>query len=184
MINLLPPEEKRQLRAARANTLLIRYNFFFLAALMFLGVAIGVTYFYLSNTKANAEQIISDNKTKVGNYATVETQADQFRSNLTTAKQILDHEVAYTKVILEISQLLPSGVVLPSLSLDSRTFGTETTIAAQAKSYNQALALKTAFEKSPLFSNVHFLSITSGGNNSTYPIAVNLGVTISKGAAQ
>ena len=51
MINLLPPEEKRQLRAARTNTLLLRYNLSLVGAVVFLGLAIGVTYVYLSNTK-------------------------------------------------------------------------------------------------------------------------------------
>jgi Tfp pilus assembly protein PilN len=183
MINLLPPEEKRQLRAARSNTLLLRYTIFLLIAIAFLGAAIGVTYFYLSSTKASAEQTISDNKAKVSSYATIETQASQFRNNLATAKQILDHEVTYTKVILDISQLLPSGVVLPSLSLDSQTFGTETTIAASAKDYDRVLALKTAFENSPLFTNVHFISIANSASTA-YPITVTLGVTIKKGAAQ
>lgn len=184
MIDLLPPEEKRQLRAARSNTLLIRYNLLLLGAVAFLGLAFGVTYVYLRNTKNNAEQTITQNNAKVGSYAAVTTQAQEFRTNLAIAKQILNQEVTYTKVILAIAKLLPSGVILQNISLDSQTFGTETTLTAQAKDYASALALKDSFQQSPLFSDVHFESITTTGTSGRYPITVSLNVTIKKDAAK
>lgn len=183
MINLLPPEEKRQLRAARSNTLLLRYNIFLMGAVVFLGLAIGVTYVYLSSTKANAEAVISENRARVASFADIQTQADTFKANLATAKQILDNEVIYTKVMLAISALMPSGTILDKLSLDSQTFGTETTLIARTTSYENALRLKESFEKSPLFANVHFQSINSGGQP-PYPLTVNLNVTIKKDAAK
>lgn len=183
MINLLPPEEKRQLRAARTNTLLLRYNIFLVSAVAFLGLAIGITYVYLSTTKANSESIISENKAKVASFAEVQSQADIFKANLTTAKQILDNEVIYTKVMLAIAALMPSGTVLDKLNLDSQTFGTPTTLTAGATNYDNALKLKDAFQASPLFSDVHFESIGSGGQP-PYPLTVNLKVTIKKDAAK
>ncbi len=184
MINLLPPDEKHQLRAARANTLLIRYNILLLVSIAFLGLAVAIVYFYLFTTKTNAEQAIAQNTTKVSDYSAIEAQTSQFRSNLAVAKQILDREVAYTKVILEIARLLPSGVILTTLNLDSATFGTETTLAAQAKDYASALALKDSFQKSPLFSNVHFQNITADSSSALYPVSVNLVVTINKDATK
>lgn len=185
MINLLPSDEKRQLRAARTNTLLIRYNIFFLGAIAFMGLAVGVTFIFLTNTKANAEHTIAENESKVGQYAGIDTEARQFRKNLVTAKQILDNQATYSTVILDVAHLLPSGVVLQNLNLDAQTFGTPMTLIAQAKSYDNALALKESFEKSPLFSDVHFESIaTSTTPTDGYPITVNLSVTIKKDAAK
>lgn len=183
MINLLPPEEKRELRAARTNSLLLRYNLLLMGAVLFLALAIGIAYVYLTAAKVNAETTITENKAKVADFSEVQTEADAFRSNLTTAKQILDNEVIYTKVILAIAALMPSGTVLDKLSLDSQTFGTQTTLSAQAKSYDDALRLKDSFQNSPLFSNVHFQSINSGGQP-PYPLTVNLNVTIKKDAAK
>jgi len=184
MINLLPPEEKRQLHAARANTLLIRYNVVLVVAAGILALGVAVTYVYLNATKANAQQTINDNNAKVRSYADVQTQANQFRSNLSIAKQILDHDVTYTKIIIEIANLLPHGVTLENLNLDAQTFGTETVLIAKAKDYASALALKASFEKSSLFTNVHFQSISSGDANTPYPFSVDLAVTIKKDAAQ
>lgn len=184
MINLLPLEEKRQLRAARTNTLLLRYNVSLLIVISFLGLATMFVSLYLSNAKDAAEQTITDNQIKAAGYAAVKSQADVFRSNLTTAKQILDNEVTYTKVVLAVAQLMPSGTVLDKLNLDSQTFGTPIVLTAQAKSYESAIALKDSFQKSPLFSDVHFESITSAESATGYPYAVDLNVTIKKDTAK
>lgn len=190
MINLLPPEDKRQIRAARTNTLLVRYNILLLCAVAFMFLAIGGVYIYFRTAKASAEQTISDNESKVAGFNAVKSQAEQFKSNLSIAKQILDKDVTYTSVILKISNLLPSGVVLDNLNLDSATFGTATTLTARAKNYNDAIALKNAFQNSDIFSDVHFQSISTGdsssdaGASSAYPVTINLSVVIKKEAVQ
>lgn len=185
MINLLPREEKRQLQAARTNTLLIRYNFFFLGAIAFMGISVGVTFIFLTNAKANAERTLQGNESNARQYAAIDSESEQFRKNLVTAKQILDNQTTYSKTILAIAHLLPSGVVLQNLNLDAQTFGTPTALVAQAKTYDDALALKESFEKSSLFSDVHFESIATGTSSADgYPIAVNLSVTIKKDAAK
>lgn len=182
MINLLPPDSKSQIRAARSNRMLLRYNLLLLVALIFLIAAIGTVYVSLINTRVAAEDTIAFNQSKVTDYAAIQTQAASFRQNLSSAKQILDSDVAYTGVILEIAQVLPSGVVLDTLSLDSRTFGTPTTLAARVKDYPTALNLKNSLQKSSVFSDVSIQSITGGGDGE-YPLSVTLSVTIRKEAA-
>lgn len=184
MINLLPLEEKRQLRAARTNTLLLRYNIALLIVFIFLGLATMVVYVYLNNTRAVAEQTINDNKTKAASYAIVQSQADVFRSNLSIAKQILGNEVTYSKVILAVANLMPPGTVLDKLNLDSQTFGTPMVLTAQANSYESALKLKDSFQSSSLFTDVHFENITSAEGTTGYPFNVNLSVTFKKDAAK
>lgn len=184
MINLLPPENKRELRAARSNTLLVRYNILLLGALAFLFLATGIVYVYLNDAKAKAERTVAENQARTADYAAVERQAQAFRSNLATDKQILAGEVNYSKVVMQIAALMPKGTVLETLQLDAATFGTETTLAARARNYDAALSLKNSFQGSPLFSNVHFQSIAGGGDDASYPISVNLNVTIKKDAAK
>jgi Tfp pilus assembly protein PilN len=181
MINLLPADDKRQLRASRANTLLLRYNILMLGAFVFMMIAVGIAYVFLTNTQATAEKTVLDNQKEVSGFAEVQAQEKKFKENLSTAKTILDKEVIYTRTILAISKLLPSGIVLDNLNLDAQTFGTQTTLAVQSKDIPTAVALKTALEGSPIFSNVHFQSIQSAATPGTkYPITVNLNVTIDK----
>jgi Tfp pilus assembly protein PilN len=161
----------------------MRYNFLLLGAFVFLLAALGIVYVYLINTKAAAETTIAYNRAKVSDYASTESQANAFRQNLARDKQIFDGDIAYTKVILAISQVLPSGVVLDTLSLDSKTFGNPTTLAANVRDYPTVLALKNSLQNSSLFSNVSIQSITGGGEGA-YSLSVSLNVTIRKDAAQ
>lgn len=183
MINLLPPEEKRQLRAARTNTLLARYNIVLLGAVVFLALATTIVYFYLATTKASADQTVRENTTQTAQYANVLTEAQQFRTNLSIAKQILDREIPYTTVILSIAQVIPSGIILDSLALDSEQFGSETQLSAYARDYDRALALKDALQDSPYFSNVHFQTVDTT-DEPGYSLLVTINVTISQEITQ
>lgn len=183
MINLLPPDEKRQLAASRSNTLLLRYNIFMIGVLAFVGLAIGITYVYLNSTQAAAEKQVAENKSKVSNYNQVQEQEKVFKSNLATAKEILDKEVVYTKAILAIANLLPSGVVLQTLTLDAKTLGTPTTLIFQTKSVDAALNLKKVLETSSTFKDVHFQNIESITGPGDYPVTATLNVTIDKAIA-
>ena len=182
MINLLPPEIKAQTNAARANRLLLRYNIFLLASIGFLLAAIGLVYIYLGNAKAIAEQTMADNIAKAGDYGSVETEANAFKQDLANAKQILNSDVTYTKVIVEIANVLPSGVVIDTLSLDSQTFGTPTTLAVNVKDYATVLTLKDSLQASSIFSDVSIQTISDSGTGD-YPLSATFSVTIRKDAA-
>lgn len=183
MINLLPPEVKTETNAARVNRLLLRYNIMLLGAIGFLLAAIGLIYVYLGSTKAIAEATIAENIAKAGNYGTVETEANAFKQDLANAKQILDSDVTYTKVILEIAKVLPPGVVLDTLSLDSASFGTPTTLAANVRDYHTVLQLKDSLQASTIFSNVSIQTISNSGQGA-YPLNATFAVTVRKDAAK
>ena len=185
MINLLPPNEKRQIIAGRANIILVRYVFILVFGIAFLGLFTLTIYLLITNIKTNAEDTILQNSGKTSSCSSVQAQATVLRSNLTTAKSILDNEISYSSAILRIAQIVPDGVVLNGLSLSSSTFGTPTTITARAKTNAAAVALKDAFQNYPLyFSNVSFQSLNASSNSSDYPIVVVLNVTINKEAAK
>lgn len=180
MINLLPTEHKKQLRAARVNVLLRRYVIFEIVGIGLLAATIGATFFIMTMTKTNAEQEIADNTARASNYVEVDKKAAEFRSNLATAKAILDKEVQYSNVILAISQTIPSGVILDVLNLDASTFGTSTSLSAKAKTYEDALRLKSSFERSDIFSNVHLESVARSEGEAEYPVDIRINVTINK----
>lgn len=182
MINLLPKETKSQIAAARANRLLLRYNIILLGAIGFMLAAIIFIYFYLLNAKAAAEETIEYNRSKASDYSEIEGQANAFKQSLANAKQILDSDATYTKVILDIASVLPPGVVLDTLSLDSTTFGSPTTITANVRDYPTVLTLKDSLQNSEIFSNVSIQTI-SRGSDGAYPLSATLSVTIRKDAA-
>lgn len=188
MINLLPPEAKSQIAAARANRVLLSYNIILLAAIAFLLAATAFVLIYLNNSKSTAEAAIAENIARAGGYTNVETEANAFRQNLASAKQILDNDVTYSSVILQFASVLPPGVVLDTLSLDSETFGTPTTLTARVRDYSTVLTLKNSLQNSDLFSDVSIQTISTGGSSGEeggdYPLSATYSVTIRKGAAQ
>lgn len=183
MINLLPYDLKRQVKAARTNIRLINYITILSMGIVFLCGISFVVYSVLLGTKVNAENLAAENASKSSAYNAVRSQADALRASLASAKVTLDKEIVYTRVITGIAGVMPSGVVLENLSLSPSTFGTPITLQAYARSINDAIALKDSFQQSPLFSNVSFESLSTGAQTSAYPLTVSLNVTINKSAA-
>lgn len=186
MINVLPVETKRQLRAARSNVVLLRYTILLAMVVGFLAIGTIAVYFVMNNVKANAENTTLENQSQISNFTNVQAEASEFRANLATAKTILDNEVIYSDTVLAIAQVIPSGVVIESLSLDANSFGSPMSISARAVSYDRAITLKDTLENSSVFSNVHFITVSGGSDESDgdedssgrYPYTVALSATL------
>jgi Tfp pilus assembly protein PilN len=185
MINLLSPNDRKQLSAARANTLLLRYN-------ILLGLVIGVLiiemvgiYFVLGVDKARNEAVIRDNEAKTQAYDSTKIAATQFKSDLTTAKYILSNQVPYTKLITTIANLLPQDAIIDTLALNPATFGTPAQMTIHTKSYESAIAVKQDLQGSDIFTDINFQSVTQGTDSasSAYPFTAVYNVTFSKKAA-
>ena len=190
MINLLPDEQKRDFRAARMNVALIRYNIFMVAVITVLVIMSGLFYFVLDANRSAAVAVSSDNSTKAAKYNDVRKRATEYQSNLTTASQILKTSFNFTPVIFSITKLLPDGVVLDGIDLNTTSFGQQTSFTAHSKTIAQATQLKKNFQASDIFSNVYFQSLTDSGaqddstqgttSASPYKIAITLSAIINK----
>ncbi len=186
MINLLADDHKREIRAARINVILIRYiSMLAVAFLVISSLLVGV-FIVLGNVERAAILKTSENNAKVAAFASTKQAADDFRTDLSTAKSILDKEITYSNLIYKIAESLPSGITIDALDLDSTTLGTPITMNANGKSYEDGVRLKNSFENTPeLYSGVSLESITSSeGDKSSYPFKIKLKVTINKVAAQ
>ncbi len=179
MINLLSPEDKKQLRAARVNALLIRYYFLIIIAIVGSGLILGGG-FYIADQNAESARIDlirAEDDTK--DYIKVKQQSEEFANNLKVAKQILATEVVYSKMITDIANTIPSGTILASLSLTPETISKKMELSFQTKNYDQGIQLKTTLENSDLFSDVSITNITNKGEEGSgaYPTDVNISAT-------
>jgi len=184
MINLLPDDRKREIRAARANVILLQYNFLTLAVAGTIVALCAFYYIFLHSTQSDAVSTNSDNSSIAASYADVRKQAEEYRGNLAIASKILANGVNYTTIIFSITDLLPEGVVLDSINLNAANFDKQMVFAAHAKSYDEATKLKQNFQNSKLFSNVFFQSLADeeSGTSGGYPIAVTLSAKLKKEA--
>lgn len=185
MINLLPDERKHELRAARMNVLLLRYNVLVLITLGFLVATCAVFFFILQNAQANATSTSSVNTATAASYAEVRADAADYKNNLTIASQILNNSVNYSSFIFSVAQVLPSGAVIDNITLSSSSFTQQTTFIVRVTSFEKATELKERFQNSDLFTNVYFQSLVdnnagSEGASSQYPILVTISAKINK----
>ncbi len=186
MINLLASNKKAEIRAARTNLVLIRYTGIILVGLAFILGALYVTHTILGLTKQSSDQVIASNDLKAGVYSSTKTQVDALSASLAQTKLILDKEIRYSKVFVNVAQLMPAGTVFDKLTLDSSSFtGTPIATKVYAKNTAAANALRQQFQQSPLFSNVTFQPIVESGSGiEGYPVSDNVTFTFAKGATQ
>jgi hypothetical protein len=185
MINLLPLDDRKQLRAARTNVLLFRYCIGLVFAAVFVGIATGAIYILMTTMKQSAEVVITDNQAKVANYSTVQAQADDYRKNLSEAQAVFAEEVQFSKLYVELARILPAGTALESLAVEGSSLGTPMELPVKIKGEQQAIDLIAAFKGSAVFSNAASygtLTMNAGDDKAEYPYVLSVNVTVNKGA--
>jgi Tfp pilus assembly protein PilN len=201
MINLLPNDIRQDIKAARMNVILLRYNIVtFAIVLIIIGLCLAF-YVFLSVTQSFAVTNNQENQEKVQELNDVKAAADEYRKNLATAKSIFDNSTKYTEVAIAITKLLPSGVVLDQLNITESNFGEPVQFAAHAKSFDHVLKLQSNFQQSELFSEPFIQNLSNGaggggegsdssgstdssGSNSAYPVSFTISARLNKVVGQ
>ncbi len=180
MINLLSDQRKDDIRAARANIILVRYSAIILLAILFIAGSLYVSYSLLQVTKSSNEAIIESNDTKADIYSDTKAEVDALSAKLSDASGVLNQEVRYSQVLVKLGQLTPAGTILDKLTLTTANFsGTPTEITAYAKSTSEASTLQSQFQGSPLFTQVTLQGTETQGIDG-YPVTVKMTVTFNK----
>jgi hypothetical protein len=191
MINLLPPETKKQIRAARVNVILINYCLLATFTALLLGAVFAVGFWADMNSRQLAEQAKKESDEATASYADTRKQAEEFARDLNIAKNILSSEVSFGKLILDIAGYVPRGVILSNLSLGTTTTKGPIDITGRADSYDGAVALKNSLENSPVFEKVNIFSIQQTDTAellepdpilTRYPFVINLKAEYTKAA--
>ena len=183
MINLLPPSEKKQIRAARANTLLFRYNILSLIAVVFIVGAMVFVYVQLENEGARADQTRQENESKAAGFSKTQQDATELRNGLSSAKKIFDTEIRYSKALIRFSSLIPNGAYISTIQLDADSFDKPKTWLFNIKGEQAANDLRDNFIKSPYFTNVTLGKVMTS-SSSDYPYTIEVTATMKKSIAQ
>lgn len=178
MINLLPPDKRSLLLAAKSNSLLIRYCFATLALAVLLALLTGLVYVVLINSQTNVNNRLAQAEVQTAKYSDVQKQADEYRNNLSVAKTILSSGTDFSKIIIAIARDLPSEVSLSSLSLSADSLTEPMSLEVVGNDEHDAIRLKTSFEESELFNNVYIESITRNEETSSLIIKINITLSL------
>ena len=188
MINLLDNETQRQYRAARLNLKLRGYFALLLATLVVILAMFGGGVYLTWSERSVAETELKSGQASLREYDDVKKQAEDFTANLKIAKSIVNQEVLYSDMIVQIAKTLPNSAVLSSLALDQTTLTKPVSMAGRVKTKSDAIVLKNTLEASPLFESVNLNSIieeevTAGSSTvrRQFPVSVTLSMNVSKG---
>ncbi len=184
MINLLPVEVKRDIKAARLNVVLRRYVLIVIVALVAMMLVCAGAYLILKSSQSSSQSTNTENIEKAKEYDDVKKRGDEYRQNLSVAKQIFDNSTNYTNLIFTIAGLVPKGVIMDSITLSSTSLANQNLFLAHADSFESANKMKASFEKKVdangdnLFTDVRFENLTQETADSTsdYPVSFVLSV--------
>lgn len=194
MINLLPPESSKQLRAARHNTLLMQYVIGLGITLGLIILAYGSTFILMKSAELASSASSESSKKKIATYKKAEADAKSHMENLRMAKSIFDSELSYTAALHKIASAMPAGTVVESLNLSSSTAAQPTTLTILAKTKQDALNVKSALETHKIASDITIASLNEGGGSGSstqqgantattdqnYPVNLSLNVKFDK----
>lgn len=194
MINLLPPETKRQIRAARTNVVLYNYCLLILATTLLLGGVFAVGFLADMDERQVADKARLDSQAAAATQAKTRTAAESFAKDLATAKTILGSNVSFSQLILDIAAVVPPGVILNNLTLGGASKpDAPIDISGRATSYNGAINLKNSLEASPIFEKVNIVSVSQADASTStqaspivqrYPFVITLKAQFTKNATQ
>jgi len=177
MINLLPLNEKKLIRAGRANRLLIRYVLLILALMVGLTAVFSFVWLYLRNTEQSAQRKIAESEASSKQLQSTVSQIESFKSNLSSANQILAKRIDYSGIILRYASTIPSGVIIDTMTLSPTIAGEPTELVAQAKDAATVIKLKDSLNDSPYFSDAYFTEVSRNAEG-PYQYTIRLSVTI------
>ncbi len=184
MINLLSPIDKKELHAARRNTIWSRYTFLTIALLIAVNLILGITFFYIQSQAAVFQERIDTNESLSNQkYKDTKTKAENFRKELATSKVILENETNFSTVIVDIAHTIPSRCVLGTLSLNRQSFNTAQSLNFNCRSGDDILKLKSALEENDkTFGNVNIISTITAMNTDAnpYPVAITMSLILKK----
>jgi len=190
MINLLPKDGKKQLRAARSNAVLRRYYLLVVLSAGLLCAVFAVGFKVTFDQEVNYQNARQQSESESAKYQAVRKAAEDFSKDLAAAKTILASDIRFSELITSIAGVIPPGVILGNLSLNTQeSTNAPLTISARAKSYEDAVKLKNSMEESPIFENVSLLSAGVGTGTAeggaTYPVIISMSAKFTKkGASQ
>lgn len=183
MINLLPYDTKKQIKAARTNTTLIKYLFISIFAIAFIILSSLMVYVLLINSQPKTTTTANASQTSESEYSTLKSQLDNMYLSFSSTKPILQQQISTSEIIIGIGANLPPNVVLGDLSINSSKIGIPISLSAKAKSSSDVAKIKESLQKSSMFTNISLQSEKTNSNDTSgYPVSVTINLTINRGA--
>jgi hypothetical protein len=184
MINLLPPETRKNITYARRNAHLRRWFCGVLVGIAGIALVTGAGYVYMERLghsyKAQAVQAQADFDKQ--NPAAIKKQVEDISSSLKLVTQVLSREVLFSKLLSQIGATLPPGSVLLGLSINKVEGGID--LQAGATDYQTASQVQVNLQdpNNKIFDKADIISIRcdNSSTSGSYPCKVTIRAQFTK----
>lgn len=151
MINLLPADNKKQLRASAHNRILSKYIVLLLIGIVLAVATMAFVYLALKQSQEIFRKDEEKNNQRIASYSKFKEEAQELSRNINQTKSILAQRVDYSKVLFEIAKILPKEFSISSIRLESKLFEGNKQLEVNLQNPEQAPQVKQIFEESNLF---------------------------------
>lgn len=161
MINLLPPDQKEQIRYAKLNRLALRYVRISIVVTVILGGIFGGSFYLL---KQQTDAVTTDVAQKEAMIAALNKsftpKAKDASDRLAAIKFVQTSQTHFSAVVSDIAKVVPQGVSIDTMTLTGDDKA-PVRIAVTAQSYAAALAFRNALITSPRIAGADLETISS-----------------------
>lgn len=165
MINLLPQENRKHLKASQLNTVLLKYVFFFASTLIALTVSIGFIYLNLFYTKISIDKNLEDARGRAQTIAKSKQEASELQTQIQNIDKIYNQQIHYSKVLTALAQQLPDDVIIDAFHIGSNAFSKPQTIQIHAQNHDKVIETKRALEKATFIAGVAINNVNTDQKN-------------------
>lgn len=178
MINLLPSELKEQYIYGRRNSILRRWVFALLFALIGVGIVTtgGLLYMQHSIDTYSKRVLAAQDDLKLQRQDETRKHSDEITSSLKLVIQVLSREVLFSKLLTQIAMVTPPNTSLTDLSISNVEGSLD--ITAISSDYQSATQLQVNLEDpaNKIFSKADIQNISCNPNaiDPRYPCTVRI----------
>lgn len=155
-INLLSPEDQKDVRLEKTNTALLKFYFWGGLSLVLLFAVLFAGRFYLSFEISQIKDRIAVQQQAVSTEENqkLKKQLGDFNTKLKNLVNLDEHQALWSEVVINFARLVPGDVAIDSFTADRQTGKIK--IAGFAKTRESVLQLRDNLLESEFFKDVNF----------------------------
>lgn len=160
MINLLPYDTLKEIKAGRTNSLLLSFIIMLLVAVIFVAAITGLAYIALVSERNDVRAREAESQQNLASRSEDVKKVEAFSSNLTDAKKITEVQARYSQIFIAIGKALPKNTVIKDLSISPANIDVGIDMTIYTKTKKAMTDTKNSMLKNKeQFSDVSFNSV-------------------------
>lgn len=155
-INLLPPEEQRQIQLERANHQIIKFGIWLLASLLAMMAILLTDQLLLSQTLRTSTDQVAVQRQELQRIqgTSIQKEAETLNASLKNFQSLAKQDLKFSPYLIEFAKLLPHDVTIDTFAINRSTRKVEVT--GRAGTRDSILELRQNILASEFFENINF----------------------------